>query len=115
MFLIGIVGATFLVGLFVQDRLQPWVRRDPVLKTQADSTVTDGVLLWICAVCSLGAALAAVAAQTNGGADLARSLWILLQRDDSEYAARPPRGDARMRLATDKLDGLRAKVKASKS
>jgi hypothetical protein len=115
MFMIGCVGATFLVGLFVQDRLQPWVRRDPVLKTQADSTVTDGVLLWICAAFGLGAALAAVAAQTN----LALILLVLFGFFFNVLVLNMLRGrrsvTRAMRLATDKLDAMRAKVKASKS
>jgi energy-converting hydrogenase Eha subunit C len=114
MFLIGIVGATFLVGLFVQDRLQPWVRRDPVLKTQADSTVTDGVLLWICAVCSLGGALAAIAAQPTAALILLVAFGFFFNVMILNMLRGRRAVTRALRLATDKLDGLRAKMKASK-
>jgi cytochrome c oxidase assembly factor CtaG len=115
MFLIGTVGATFLVGLFVQDRFQPWVRRDPVLKTQADATITDGVIIWLCAVGGLIAAFAAMATQTN----LALILLVLFGFFFNVLILNMLRGrravTRAMRLATDKLEEMRAKVKASKS
>lgn len=115
MFLIGTVGATSLVVLFVQDRLQPWVRRDAVLQTQADSTITDGVLIWLCAACSLGAAFAAMAGQGTTALILLVAFGFFFNVMILNMLRGRRAVTRSIRLTTDKLDEMRAKVKASKS
>lgn len=112
MFLIGTVGAGFLVFLFIRDRLAPWVRADSVLRAQADSTISDGVLLLLGAVAGVAAAWAA----SNGYQIVALVGIVLLGFFYNVLILNMLRGrrsvTRAMRLTVDKLETARAKAKA---
>lgn len=115
MFLIGVPGAGVLVFLFIQDRFRPWVRADHILRTQANSTISDGVLLLLGALSSLTAALAAFAGQQL----IALVCLVLFGFFYNILILNMLRGRRAvtnaMKINLDKLEAQRAKVKAAKS
>lgn len=62
MFVMGIVGAGLLLSLAIKDRVDLH-GRNGVLRASADSTISDAVLMLLCALGGLGASLFAWWAQ----------------------------------------------------
>lgn len=112
MFGIGTVGASLLVLLFVKDRVDLG-DRNGVLRAQANSTISDGVLLWMGAVAGAVAAWAAF----NAYQVLALTGIVLLGFFYNVLILNMLRGrrsvTRAMRLTIDKLESARAKAKAS--